>query len=77
MVLKVNGAIQIQYKAIGLLRSDEKSKWPQQIAHWHYFDYFKFYEFWKCIFFLNKHISLNNDVDNYVWPISTLYPENI
>ena len=30
MILKVNGAIQIQYKAIELLRSDEKSKWPQQ-----------------------------------------------
>ena len=30
MVLKVNGAIQIQYKAIELLLCDEKSKWPQK-----------------------------------------------
>ena len=33
MVLKVNGAIQIQYKAIELLLCDEKSKMATKIAH--------------------------------------------
>ena len=33
MVLKVNGASQIQYKAIELLLSDENSKWPQKYSN--------------------------------------------
>ena len=46
MVLKVNGAIQVQYKAIELFSIDEKSKWPQQIAHFDSIFRFSLTLFW-------------------------------